>query len=46
MWLNWRDVLNSEAGRAEVYTHEVLKRLTQRGYDMRLSSPTGLGVVN
>jgi hypothetical protein len=46
MWLNWRDIPNPETGAAEVYAHEVIKRLTQRGYEMRLSSLQGLGDVN
>ena len=36
LWFNWRDILNPEAGGAEVFTHEVMKRLTQRGYNMTL----------
>ena len=36
LWLNWRDIRNPEAGGAEVYTHEVMKSLTQRGYEMTL----------
>jgi glycosyltransferase involved in cell wall biosynthesis len=36
LWLNWRDILNPEAGGAEVYTHEIMNRLTKRGYDMTL----------
>jgi glycosyltransferase involved in cell wall biosynthesis len=36
LWFNWRDILNPEAGGAEVFTHEVMKRLTKRGYHMTL----------
>jgi glycosyltransferase involved in cell wall biosynthesis len=36
LWFNWRDILNPEAGGAEVFTHEVMKRLTQRGHQMTL----------
>jgi glycosyltransferase involved in cell wall biosynthesis len=36
LWFNWRDILNPEAGGAEVYTHEVMKRLAKRGYEMTL----------
>jgi glycosyltransferase involved in cell wall biosynthesis len=36
LWFNWRDILNPEAGGAEVFTHEVMKRLTKRGYQMTL----------
>jgi hypothetical protein len=30
LWLNWRDIRNPEADGAEVYTHEVIKRLAQK----------------
>jgi glycosyltransferase involved in cell wall biosynthesis len=36
LWFNWRDILNPEAGGAEVFTHEVMKRLTKRGYQTTL----------
>lgn len=36
LWFNWRDILNPEAGGAEVYTHEVMKRLAKMGYHMTL----------
>jgi glycosyltransferase involved in cell wall biosynthesis len=36
LWFNWRDILNPEAGGAEVFTHEVMKRLAMRGYHMTL----------
>jgi glycosyltransferase involved in cell wall biosynthesis len=36
LWFNWRDILNPEAGGAEVFTHEMMKRLTKRGYHMTL----------
>ena len=36
LWFNWRDILSPEAGGAEVFTHEVMKRLTKRGYEMTL----------
>lgn len=36
LWLNWRDTLNPEAGGAEVFTHEVMKRLAGRGHEMVL----------
>jgi hypothetical protein len=34
LWFNWRDLRNSEAGGAEVYTHEVMKGLARRGHEM------------
>jgi glycosyltransferase involved in cell wall biosynthesis len=36
LWFNWRDLRNPEAGGAEVYTHEVMKRLAKKGYDISL----------
>jgi glycosyltransferase involved in cell wall biosynthesis len=36
LWLNWRDIQNPEAGGAEVFTHEVMKRLAKRGHEMTL----------
>lgn len=35
-WLNWRDIKNPEAGGAEVFTHEVIRRLVAKGYDLTL----------
>jgi glycosyltransferase involved in cell wall biosynthesis len=34
--LNWRDVQNPEAGGAEVFTHEVMRRLAKKGHEMTL----------
>jgi glycosyltransferase involved in cell wall biosynthesis len=36
LWFNWKDILNPEAGGAEVFTHEVMKRLVKRGLEMTL----------
>ena len=36
LWFNWRDILNPEAGGAEVYTHEIMRRLSKRGHEMTL----------
>jgi glycosyltransferase involved in cell wall biosynthesis len=36
LWFNWRDILNPEAGGAEHYTHEVMKRLAKAGHEMTL----------
>jgi glycosyltransferase involved in cell wall biosynthesis len=36
LWLNWRDINNPEAGGAEVFTHEVMRRLVKKGYEMTL----------
>ncbi len=35
---NWRDIKNPEAGGAEVYTHEIAKRLVKRGHEITLVS--------
>lgn len=34
--LNWRDIKNPTAGGAEVFTHELAKRLTQQGHPVAL----------
>lgn len=31
---NWRDIKNPRAGGAEIYTHEIAKRLVERGYEV------------
>ena len=36
LWFNWRDIRNPEAGGAEVYTQEVMKRLAKKGHEMTL----------
>jgi len=36
LWFNWRDIKNPEAGGAEVYTHEIAKRLARKGYSITL----------
>ncbi len=36
LWFNWRDIQNPEAGGAEVFTHEVMRRLAKRGHEMTL----------
>lgn len=36
---NWRDVEHPDAGGAEVFTHEVLKRLVERGHEVTLFAP-------
>jgi glycosyltransferase involved in cell wall biosynthesis len=43
LWLNWRDIKHPEAGGAEVLTHEVMRRLVQRGYQMTLFCPSVKG---
>jgi len=36
LWVNWRDLRNPLAGGAEVHAHEVLTRLSARGWDCTL----------
>ena len=36
LWYNWKDIKHPEAGGAEVFTHEVAKRLVLRGYAVTL----------
>src|ERR687892_173452 len=36
LWYNWKDLRNPDAGGAEVYTHEVMRRLARRGNEMTL----------
>lgn len=37
LWFNWRDIKNPEAGGAEVFTHEIAKRLVRKGnYEITL----------
>jgi glycosyltransferase involved in cell wall biosynthesis len=45
LWFNWRDIKHPDAGGAEVLTHEVMRRLIKKGYDMTLFAaqiPSGL----
>jgi glycosyltransferase involved in cell wall biosynthesis len=36
LWFNWRDIKHPEAGGAEVFTHEVIRRLEKKGYETTL----------
>jgi glycosyltransferase involved in cell wall biosynthesis len=36
LWLNWKDLKNPEAGGAELFTHEVSRRLALWGYEITL----------
>jgi len=40
LWYNWRDIKNPEAGGAEVFTHEIAKRLVESGHDVTLFTAT------
>ncbi len=44
LWFNWRCIKHPLAGGAEVYTHEVTRRLVQMGFEVVLvtSKPKGL----
>ena len=44
LWLNWRCIRHPLAGGAEVYTHEIAKRLADQGHEIVLvaSRPNGL----
>ena len=45
LWFNWSDIKNPDAGGAEVFTHEVMRRLATKGHNMTLFSaeiPKGL----
>jgi len=39
LWFNWQDIKNPDAGGAEVFTHEVMTRLTKMGYEITLFWP-------
>ncbi len=36
LWFNWKDIKNPLAGGAEVYTHEIAKRLVRQGFEVIL----------
>lgn len=36
LWFNWRDIRNPDAGGAEVFTHEIGKRLVKMGHQITL----------
>jgi glycosyltransferase involved in cell wall biosynthesis len=36
LWYNWKDITNPAAGGAEVFTHEIAKRLVKNGHDITL----------
>jgi glycosyltransferase involved in cell wall biosynthesis len=46
LWLNWRDIKHPESGGAEVLTHEVMKRLVDKGHEMTLFCPKVPGRPN
>jgi len=41
--INWRDIKNPEAGGAEIYYHEIFKRLATKGYSITVLSHTFAG---
>jgi glycosyltransferase involved in cell wall biosynthesis len=36
LWFNWRDIRNPDSGGAEVFTHEIMRRLAEKGHQMTL----------
>jgi len=36
LWLNWKDIRHPQAGGAEVYTHQIAKRLVRKGHQVTL----------
>jgi len=36
LWYNWRDIKNPEAGGAEVFCHQIIIRLLQKGHNITL----------
>ena len=46
LWFNWRDMKNPEAGGAEVFTHEVGRRLVKMGFDITLFTSSFEGARN
>ena len=44
LWLNWRDIRHPLAGGAEVYTHEVAKRLAAMGHEVVLVTSRAPGL--
>ena len=39
LWFNWRDIRHPDAGGAEVFTHNVMRRLANKGYELTLFCP-------
>ena len=44
--INWRDIKNPEAGGAELYHHEIFKRLNERDYEVTFLSHRVQGLPN
>ncbi len=44
LWLNWRDIKHPLAGGAEVYTHEVARRLAAMGHEVVLVTSRAPGL--
>jgi len=45
LWYNWKDIKHPLSGGAEVFTHEVAKRLAARGHEVTLFTATFPGCV-
>jgi glycosyltransferase involved in cell wall biosynthesis len=46
LWYNWRDIKNPSAGGAEIYTHEISRRLAKNGSDVTLFTSKFQGCKN
>ena len=42
--INWRDIKNPEAGGAELYFHEIFKRINARNYEVTVLSHSVKGL--
>ena len=42
--INWRDIKNPEAGGAELYFHEIFKRINTRNYEVTVLSHSVKGL--
>jgi len=45
LWYNWKDIMHPEAGGAEIYTHEIAKRLVAYGNEVTLFTSTFPGCM-
>ena len=46
LWMNWKCIKHPEAGGAEIYTHEVAKRLVKMGHEVTLLTSSFPGAKN
>ena len=45
LWFNWKDIKNPDSGGAEVFTHEVAKRLVEKGHRVTLFVRSFVGAL-